>query len=751
MPIVHRYLWAQGSVSTPLEKGTLLAGRYQVLQFPLLLDTSPAHPPVPLETVPPLAQPYLSLSPFLVAVPRPFTEVLLPHTGESLLLLEEVPVRAQGRSATEIPSLLSTLPSEWAQASALKQVSWLWQIARLWQPFTDNQVAATLLDWQNVRVEAEDIRLLSLQITDELPTLIDLGHQWQPLVQTAAKSLRSYLTRLIDTLISGQGSAMGLVDSLTHALDFVAANQGASVRFATYSDQGPTRQRNEDACYPPSGSVSSVSVKAGTMSAAAPAPFVVVCDGIGGHQGGNIASQIAIDEVTQHLQAIISMPNLPHADIVSGLEQAIFAANQVITTRNDADQREDRDRMGTTIVIALIYGARLYIAHLGDSRAYRVRLYSCRQITLDDDVATRETRLGLGLYPDALQAPGSGALVQALGMADSRHLRPTVELYPLASESVFLLCSDGLSDHGLVEQLWTTELQPVVTGDLDVAAASKRLIELANLHNGHDNVTVSLLRVVPESSRKGATVPVDLASRLTAAPLPPPVATQELTPALPTRDRSWPVFSWLLIGAILAALAGVAAYYWETIQQMARIAPLETGETGETLSPSAAPPSSTQTPDITPDPETTQGSQTGDFSVGDYLQIQSHLDNETAATMTVTEAPPVPEVPTAVDLPESILPIGSIVQVIGRQRTPNNQLWVRLEVCSTSTEVAENGVTPEAAPLPTTSINLPEIEGDRALTLAQPGDQGWLLETSLPNFADRLLDTSPDQQGLCTD
>ncbi|NER82144.1 MAG: serine/threonine-protein phosphatase [Leptolyngbya sp. SIO1D8] len=472
---------------------------------------------------------------------------------------------------------------------------------------------------------------------------------------------------------------------------------------------------------------------------ATPAPFVIVCDGIGGHQGGDVASQIAINEVKQHLQAITSVPNLAHTDVVSALKQAILAANQIISTRNDADQRLDRDRMGTTLVMALVYGVRLYIAHLGDSRAYRVRSHSCRQITLDDDVAAREMRLGLGLYPDVVRAPGAGALVQALGMADSRHLHPTVELYPLVAESVFLLCSDGLSDHDLVDRLWTTELQSVVTGDRKVAMASKRLIELANTHNGHDNVTVGLLRVKLDSSGKKVTVPADVANLLTASPLPTQAEPEELVVAPQARQRQlWPRL--LANLAIVALVSGLGLYYWKTILDSQRVStdPQEDA-TGETLSPSAAPPTSNRTPD------------TLKLSVGDYLQIQRIPETETtAAMMILAAAPPVPEPPPAVDLPKRLLPVGSIVQVISRQKTPNNQLWVHLQVCMVSTEVADNEVTSSevsATPAP----DLSEAPSDPGLPLAQPGDQGWLIETSLPNFSDRLLDTSPTQQGLCTD
>lgn len=745
---MRRYLWAQGAVSAELESGTVLAERYQVLQFPLLLDTSPADPPVPLDKVPPLAAPYLALSHFPRAVPRPFTEIVLSQTGESLLLLEDIPLQWP-ESTSEIPTLLPPLTANWAHATALQQVTWLWQIARLWQPSVDNQVAGALLDWENIRVDGEDVRLLSLPMeATASPTLADLGSQWRPLLKAAAAPVQNFLTRLVEDLSAGQGTAAGLVNACTQALEVLSAPPKVSVQFATYSDQGPTRKRNEDACYPKSGTVSSVSSTAKTV-ATTPAPFVIVCDGIGGHQGGNVASQIAIDEVSEQLQALGSSPNLIHDDLIFLLEKAILAANQAISSRNDAAQRQDRARMGTTIALAFVYGARLYIAHLGDSRVYRVRSHNCRQITLDDDVATREMRLGLQLYRDALQTSGAGALVQALGMASSRHLHPTVELYPLTQESVFLLCSDGLSDQDLVERLWMTELRPVVTGDRDVATAGKRLIKLANTHNGHDNVTVGVLRVMPQTSPKAVTVPATCAGLLTApvapsaAPAqkatqvvaPPPSETQPVPRTVPPRRRAAPI---ALTGIAIAGLLGVAGVYaWNRFGPLAINSDSPSTEAGETLAPQATPPIPVAEPVV------------DDLSVGDYLQIQPALDTASAATVVTTASPPDPDPPPAIDLPERSLSVGSIVQVINRQKTPDNRLWVRLQVCSVAAAVTS--VEADSASTPSTpTTDMPEPERNTTLPTAVPGDQGWSLQTSVTGFADRLLDTSPTQQGLCT-
>ncbi len=690
--------------------GTLLAGRYRVVQFPLLEDTTAATPPTPLEKVPPEAEPYLLLSQFVVALPRPFTQIALPETGEQLLLLDDIPVQVQDGLESGKPELLPSLTTEWRQATALEQLAWLWQLARLWEPCVQQNVAHTLLNWDYVRVEAADLRLLALQATEEAVTLAHLGACWQSLVADAQPSLRPYLTQLTKALMAGQGTSAGLVQSLIHAIAILANAQTGQMELATASDQGPTRRRNEDACYPPSGSV-----MRGELSHPASPLFVVVCDGVGGHQGGDVASQVAIDEVTQSLQTAIAVPDLTHDDIVAAIEQAIFAANQAICDQNNAAQRQDRARMGTTLVLALTYGARLYIGHLGDSRVYRVRSHGCRQITLDDDVAAREMRLGLSLYQEGLQHPGSGALVQALGMVNSPNLRPTVEMYPLTETSLFLLCSDGLSDRGLVDRIWAKELQPVLKGDRSVADASQRLIDLANTHNGHDNVTVGLLRIVPQLPLQTVDLSPTLVNGLTQAEVLPSATV--LSPPAPSTARSqrqrrwWPVVSLGIVGAIVGSV--LAVYSWQQREGEAE-GDRESPPGSTTLSPTAVPPTRSRTESLPA------------IAVGDYLLITGNRPD--GALLSISPVPPPPNFPVAASS-LSLLPTPSVVKIMSRQETQDNQLWVQLQVCS---------------------VDASEVPSDRAYPTVQPGDEGWVLQTALPTLATPLLDTTPAQQGLCT-
>ncbi|NJN20052.1 MAG: hypothetical protein HC812_01105 [Leptolyngbya sp. RL_3_1] len=502
-----------GSGTREFSSDRLVYERYQVIQPQLWLDTRPARSPLPLEMAPDLALPYLSLSPFSIAIPRPFA-YLTTATGAEVLLLEDIPIQpaaikpsAMKRSVIRpsasklaAPLLLPTLAEAWATASALHQITWLWQWARLWEPMLAVGVGSTLLHHDLLRVEGADLRVLALETSAAAPALTQLGGLWQLLLAEAQPRLQGYLSPLITRLRGGNITAAALTQSLLSALEALTREEPRTAHWVTYSDQGPTRQRNEDACYPPSGTQQTAPVQIRTLQPQSPAPLVIVCDGIGGHQGGDVASRLAIDTVLEQLQAQLQSPDLSHPQLETALSQGILAANQRLSEQNDQDHRQARDRMGTTLVLAVVYGARLYLAHIGDSRAYRIRPYSCRQLTLDDDIATRDMRLGHSLYRDALLNPGAGSLVQALGMADSRHLHPTVQMYVLVEDTLLLICSDGLSDNDLVERLWPQELVPLLNKPQQIARVGQRLVQLANTHNGHDNVTVGLLHLAGQPS-----------------------------------------------------------------------------------------------------------------------------------------------------------------------------------------------------------------------------------------------------------
>ncbi|MEM9165232.1 MAG: protein phosphatase 2C domain-containing protein, partial [Cyanobacteria bacterium P01_F01_bin.4] len=471
------------------DPGTRLFSRYEVKRDQVVLDTQPGLIPESPAEFPETVLPYLALSAHSLHIPRPYA--LLQGEGSEILLLEHGAIAPTERDS--IPSLLPALADQWQQVGPLRQLNWLWQIAQLWQPLEAEKVVGSLLSLPLLRVEGSIVRLMELRLdTQGVPNISDLGTAWQTLAETSHESVCEYLVALCERLRNQEfATAEILVASLDTAISTLGRSQGMHYEMAVQTDQGPVRQRNEDACYPDSGTAQVYPMPPNAI----PSPLlVIVCDGIGGHQGGDVASRLAIAAIQAHLKSCLAQPDLDPVTITLAIEEAICVANDQISQRNDQEARQARDRMGTTLVMALALGPQLYVGHVGDSRAYRIGQRSCRQITLDDDVAAREVRLGYGFYREVVDHPGAGALVQALGMNASQSLYPNVQRLILDEDCLFVLCSDGLSDNDRVEQFWQTELLPVLQDRTSPAASTAALVQLANTYNGHDNVTISLLR-----------------------------------------------------------------------------------------------------------------------------------------------------------------------------------------------------------------------------------------------------------------
>ena len=567
-PLPKNYLWAVVDGPSVGSPGEILADRYLVIDKFVLLDTKPGLLSLTpeLENLQPLRA-YLRLIPYRLHVPQVYG-VLFIADGSShereILLLEKPPLLVD--DTIQKVRLGSELTTAWRDATSMRQLNWLWQIAHLWQPLASEGVTSSLLDSSVLRVEGSLVRLLDLRFDSETsPELPQLGQFWQQLVNDAKPAIVEFVNRVSLALIQGEiNSTDQLIGVLDGGLAQLGRSQTPTIKIITKSDTGPSRQRNEDACSPPSG----------TMVSKPPQPtaLAIVCDGIGGHEGGNVASNLAIETIQQQVQQLTKVP-YDHIDpsvLLNDLEKAVAIANDKISQRNDSENRQGRQRMGTTLVMALPVAHEMYITHVGDSRAYWITRHGCYQVTLDDDVASREVRLGYAIYREALQQSAAGSLVQALGMGPSSSLHPTSTRFMLDEDAVFLLTSDGLSDFDRVEEYWETEILPILVGEVNIANVAARLIEIANTKNGHDNVTIALVHYQvqywePEITIK-AFIPesysaktVDLSSRATATVLDSPnQKTQVIPDTEPVKTSSFPL-QWIvpLIFVVAAGLLGL--------------------------------------------------------------------------------------------------------------------------------------------------------------------------------------------------
>ncbi|MBD2014662.1 protein phosphatase 2C domain-containing protein [Microcoleus sp. FACHB-53] len=540
-PLMNRYLWAVGSTAMQIPAGEFVKDRYEVVAPQIWRDTQPELlPEMPAQLSGDILT-YLRLYPKRLHVPEVYGVCEL---GNSVVtLLENVPINPSGE-------LYPSIKSMWTQVPAVRQVYWLWQILELWTPLQEMGVASSLLVPDNLRVEGWRLRLREFYV-DSIASAVDeperealvassigggtsssdglesekssgvsstllrrakkaslqqLGELWASLCSKAAMSVASRLQALAQQLQGEEPSLKAIATTLNKLLLEQAARQPLRLKIAGATDIGSVQKHNEDSCYPTMADLpADLSLPRDSLI-----PHLsIVCDGIGGHEGGEVASQLAVQSIKLQVRALLSElaedPELMTPELMSQQLAAIIrVANNLIASRNDEQERESRRRMATTLTLALQLpqimkmadgqgnAHELYIASVGDSRAYWLTPRYCQRLTVDDDVATREVRLGRSLYRKALQRPDAGALTQAVGTKDAELLRPTVQRFILEEDGLLLLCSDGLSDNNLLEQFCVDYPRDVFSGKLSLEAAVQSLIDLANQKNGQDNISVVL-------------------------------------------------------------------------------------------------------------------------------------------------------------------------------------------------------------------------------------------------------------------
>jgi Serine/threonine protein phosphatase len=643
----RHYLWAIGEGLQTYRPGDIIADRYQVQYGKILLDTKPGKTPEMPEEIPGVIEPYLKLFPYRLHIPQVFGQVSVPGKKgtKTIWLLEGGPINGEG------VSLVPEITTLWKDATAMRQLNWLWQMAQLWQPLNVEKVGLSLLNPENLRVEGQLVRLVELQPDKKNLTLQDLGRLWQKWVSSANPVIRKFLKQLSYQMIVGEVKNSDLlITQLDKALEVLGRSQVRSVHITTATDTGPLRFHNEDACYPPSKTVISCPPSSKTVA--------IVCDGIGGQDSGEEASQLAIKVLSQQLQNIPE--NGDPLTMTTKLEEFACVANDAICDHNDNDERRGRKRMGTTLVMALAHLHQLYITHIGDSRAYWITPSRCYQVTVDDDIASRQVRLGYSLYYDAIKQATSGALVQALGINNSINLHPTVQRFPIDEDSIFLICSDGLSDNDRVEKSWQTEILPLLDGKIDLVTVRDRLIEIANTKNGHDNVTVAL--VYYQVKYKG---------QMTEISLPPiDVKTSNLqklfvnffsnsqfienkpkTSMYDLEYRSW--WFYVLGILILLGLGGILVYF---------LSPIVNKLVDKLIEPPSSLP---RTPGFSP---------ILSLDVGSFILISGSNDtlNQSIELLTNTRDNTV----------KGRVANGTILKVLRKLSRPE-EIWLELEVCST--------------------------------------------------------------------
>lgn len=209
--------------------------------------------------------------------------------------------------------------------------------------------------------------------------------------------------------------------------------------------------------------------------------LALLADGMGGTRAGGVAAEIAVDAALEHLTGVLKREPLTGAHLGAAIKVAnsrvVGMSNAVSTYRG----------MGTTLVAAAIDGTKGYIAHVGDSRAYRLRGGAFDQVTKDHSLVQEWVDAGVISPEEARTAPNRNVITRAIGA------KPTVDAevteIDVAGDDTFLMCSDGLSG-----MLADEQIASALAEGADLADAAASLVAAANKAGGTDNITVVLIR-----------------------------------------------------------------------------------------------------------------------------------------------------------------------------------------------------------------------------------------------------------------
>lgn len=207
--------------------------------------------------------------------------------------------------------------------------------------------------------------------------------------------------------------------------------------------------------------------------------WAVVCDGMGGANGGNVASQMAVDQITHQLTSACR-EHISSQSVKNILVPSVLNANTAIYEY--AQKQPELSGMGTTVVLAMIADQTLHIAHVGDSRAYLLSKEGIQQITKDHSMVQEMLDRGEITEKQAKVHPRKNIITRALGVRD----QVDVDYYelPFPKEDILLLCTDGLSNYLEPDTIHSMAME------LDLEQLIEQLVERSKEMGGRDNITV---------------------------------------------------------------------------------------------------------------------------------------------------------------------------------------------------------------------------------------------------------------------
>jgi protein phosphatase len=254
-------------------------------------------------------------------------------------------------------------------------------------------------------------------------------------------------------------------------------NLAKALEIASATHTGMVRSHNEDAIAT-DGSIG----------------LAVLADGMGGYNAGEVASGIAVALITSEMRQAIAKTNLHGMPQDEGDTQSALLLKGVIAKTNtsifeSANSQPQYAGMGTTLVVALFRDNRVSVAHIGDSRLYRLRTEKLDQITRDHSLLQEQIDSGMLSKEAARRSQNKNLVTRALGIEPE--VEAEIHTYDVMPGDIFLLCSDGLNDMVEDEDI---ELTLNAMGS-NLPLAANQLVQMANDNGGRDNVSVVLVKV----------------------------------------------------------------------------------------------------------------------------------------------------------------------------------------------------------------------------------------------------------------
>lgn len=218
----------------------------------------------------------------------------------------------------------------------------------------------------------------------------------------------------------------------------------------------------------------------------------IVCDGMGGHAAGEVASKLAVSTIAAELEKLDTLRERfaknesaeDAGELMQAVEEAVMTAGRVIY--EDSQQNAEHAGMGTTCSLVMLVGKKGILAHVGDSRVYVVRKKALYQLSEDHTFVAEQMRRGVMTKEEAAKSKRGNVLTRALGPVEQ--IQVDLMLFDVDSRDRFLLCSDGL--HNYFKDS-TELLRSLIALPVDVCV--DRLVEKARERGGHDNITTILV------------------------------------------------------------------------------------------------------------------------------------------------------------------------------------------------------------------------------------------------------------------